>query len=392
MIQALDNNAGAAGNPKENAFFGPCQWGLDGIDVAGAWFGDDDSDDDDDDEGQFGSSDVKVAVIDGGVDPLHQDLIGKIDTANSTTTISPFPDYDICERLFGVPDTSSFVDFNFHGTFVTAQIVSNGIGIAGIAPNSRVVMVKALNCAGFGATVDVDSAIVAAAQIPGVEVINMSLGRLIPNNPAFQPLIEATQAAIDFANDRGVLVVASAGNEGLDLDGSGLIHIPSMLNNVVSTSATDINDDLASYSNFGVTAADVAAPGGDFPYLGAPLPGCAVSPVVQQGLHISACSSQSVTLPFCATGNNFYIVNAGTSFAAPMTTGVAALAEAKLLDSNSGIGPAGLEALLTSTAEDLGVPGPDPIFSNGRINASSAVELADLFADEGDDDDDDDDE
>ena len=363
-------------NPIDAAFFGACQWNLEIINLREAL------------EKDRPGDDSVVAVLDTGIDPFHQDLVGRIDLANSASALTdPF-----CDLLFGIPDTRTVFDFNFHGTVVSSMVTSNGIGIAAVAPHSTIVGIKVLACDGFGSFGDLISGIMYAATLPHVEVINMSLGELFPRDlPGIESLTALVAAAIDFATDQGKLVVAAAGNEGLNLDSrSDLILLPSQAsNNVASISATTIEDRLASYSNHGLSGALVAAPGGDLPNPLAELPGCPIALESQSGI-IGACSQFSIFIPECQTADDFYVLEfIGTSASSGHAAGVAALANAAGED----LSPSKLREVLVDSADDLGPDGPDPIFSNGRINAGEAVEddRDDRGRDEDDDSEDDDD-
>ena len=338
--------AGGPATPNPSgAFFYNCQWSLNQIQAPGAWAA-----------GQFGSPHFKVAVLDTGVDPSHIDLNGKIDTAHSTSLLTPG------SSPCGAPDETSFVDFHFHGTFVSSLITSNNLGIAGAAPKAQVVGVKVLNCAGSGTFGDVIAGLHYAAHLDDVSVINMSLGAVIPNNAADAPLIRAISKAVAFADRHGKLVVAAAGNNALHLVKNGaLIELPGQTPEAIAITATSITQTLASYSNFGEVTW-VAAPGGDLPNPAPPLPGCPrVRPAIQS-LIIGACA------PALCGGTNFYVLGAGTSFASPL---VAAVAE--LVGSSRGsddLSPDRVKHILGKTADHIG---SDDVFNKGRVNARRAV-------------------
>ena len=349
-------NAGAAGHGGDptTAFFYPCQWNLPQIDAPGAWGKD-----------VFGHPGVKVAVLDSGVDPNHQDLAGRVDVANSVSMLSTT---SICD-LFA-PDMPSFEDFRYHGSWVSSIITSNGLGVAGVAPLATVVGVKVLNCLGSGSFSDVIAGILYAAGLPDVDVINMSLGAYFPKNlPGGGPLVAAMNKAVNAANAAGKLVVSAAGNSAADLQHDGnMTSVPAESGTGIAIYATNVNDGLASYSNHGANATLVGAPGGDGVDPDPPLPGCVVSPSLQGGV-LGACPTNSLFFG-CGSGSS-YLIGSGTSFAAPMVSGVAALIDGEAGGSKS---PAQLETILKNTADDLGKKGTDNIFSHGRVNASSAVD------------------
>ena len=334
-------------NPA-GAFFYGCQWNLSKIDAPTAWA-----------KGNFGSPNLKVAVLDTGVDPFHIDLAGKIDTANSISELTPG------SSPCGATDEGTINDYNFHGSFVSGMITSNSINIASVAPKAKVVGVKVLNCSGSGSFADVIAGIGYAAKLPDVVVINMSLTSGFPRDaPGGAQLIKALDKAVNYATSRGKLVVSAAGNAATDMDHDGnFIWVPAQSGNGIGIYATNNLDHLASYSNHGLTGTWVGAPGGDQPNAALPLPGCTI-PTAFQSLVVSVCSS------FVCPGNDRYLARGGTSFATPMVAGVAAVVDAK---AGGWLPPVLLKAILAGTADDLGARGPDNIFSFGRVNLGRAV-------------------
>ncbi|HEY4129004.1 MAG TPA: S8 family serine peptidase, partial [Gemmatimonadaceae bacterium] len=205
---------------------------------------------------------AKVYVLDTGIDPNHIDLAGRVDLAHSVS--------------FAEAEPNDIRDFESHGTFVSAIITSNGIGVASVAPLSTITAVKVLDQSGSGSFADVISGIVYAAN-QGADVINMSLGAFADlTNPDDRMLVAQLQAAIAYARLKGAVVVAASGNDGLNLRSlpPQQIDVPAELLGVISVGATgpvdQMNfDRLASYSNFGwngipIGGVQVFAPGGDF--------------------------------------------------------------------------------------------------------------------------------
>ena len=335
----------ATPNPAAAAFF-RCQWPLKQANVPAAWA-----------KGQFGDG-IKVAVLDSGVDPFHQDLAGKIDTANSTSTLTG--------SSCGAFDLNTFYDLNFHGSFVSAIVTSNNLAVAGVAPNAQIVGVKVLNCEGFGSFTGIIRGIYYAANLPDVDVINMSLGAFFPKSAhGAGPLVAALNKAVNYANAQGKLVVTAAGNDGMDMQHTGnLVWVPAESGGNVTVYATNNLDGLTSYSNYGPSGTLIGAGGGDFPNTAAPIAGCPINNALES-LAVSVCSS------FVCGAPNFYLVGSGTSFSAPLVAGIAALVDGK---HNGALNPAQLKAILKNSADDIGQPGTDLLFSHGRANAGNAVD------------------
>lgn len=343
---APEAQATSAANPA-GAFFYNCQWALQTLDAPAAWAA-----------GATGAG-MKVAVLDTGVDPFHDDLAGKIDMGQSVSMVSPGT------SPCGAFDEDNVYDLNFHGSFVSALISSNNLGMAGIAPDATIVGVKVLDCGGSGSFGDVIAGILYAADLADVDVINMSLGVGIPKNlQGAGPLVAALNKAVNYANSQGKLVVVASGNDGADMQHSGNVSwVPAESGAGIAVYATGIDDTLASYSNFGVSGTWVGAPGGDFPNPAPPLPGCPVNDA-NESLVLSVCSS------FVCGGPNFYVLGTGTSFASPYVAGIAALVDGQ---AGGALDAAQLKNILKNSAEDLGKPGTDQIYSHGRANAGNAV-------------------
>lgn len=336
----------------------PCQWNLRQIDAPGAWAQD-----------AFGDPNVKVAVLDTGVDANHVDLAGKVDLAESRSMLSPGS--SPCNSVLLLPDEETIRDFNFHGTFVSSQITSNSLGMAGVAPLTRIVGVKVLNCTGSGSFADVIAGILYAASLDDVHVINMSLGAYFDRAGGAGVLIGPLAKAVNFAASKGKLVVSASGNNFADLQHDGsLISVPAESGSGISIYSTNVNDERALYANHGDNATWVGAPGGDGVDPDPPLPGCPLSPTSQGGV-LGACSTDTIFIPACAA-NGLYLINGtGTSFASPIAAGVAALVDG---EAGGALNGGQLKAILANTADDLGPTGVDNEFSHGRVNAAQAVQ------------------
>ncbi|WP_349409916.1 S8 family peptidase [Pseudalkalibacillus sp. SCS-8] len=250
------------------------------------------------------ASSVKIAVIDTGVDYNHPDLSGKV-----------IKGYDY------VQDDNDPMDEHYHGTHVAgiaAANTDNGIGIAGNAPNASILAIRVLDEGGSGTLDDVAQGIRYAAD-QGAQVINLSLGGLLGT--------QTLKEAVDYAWNKGSVVVAAAGNES-----STKPSYPAYYSNAIAVAATDQNDNLAYFSNYG-TWVDIAAPG------------------------VSIYS----TMP-----GNAYDNLSGTSMAAPVVAGVAGLL------ASQGRSAAEIRTALEETADN--VTGTGVFFQNGRVNAFKAVQ------------------
>jgi len=216
-------------------------------------------------------AEVLVAILDTGIDEKHEDLAGKV----------------VASINFSGSQTAS--DVNGHGTHVAgiiAAITDNSIGVAGIAPNARLLNVKVVDDNGVVWSSTVARGIIWAVD-NGAKVINMSL--VIPTSSP------ALEQAIDYAWSKGVVLVAGAGN-----NIKSVPVYPAYYPEVIAVAATDVGGNLWSKSNYGDWV-DVYAPGVDI----------------------------YSTLP-----GNSYGYQSGTSMAAAYVAAVAALALTTVTDAN----------------------------------------------------------
>jgi serine protease len=292
----------AAAAPNDPFF--PQQWSLSdplsGVNAEAAW------------AIQPNSSAVVVAVVDTGILP-HPDLDGRVLAGFDFITDPEFArDGDgrdpnpRDEGTWGSDSECGFAqDSFFHGLFVSGLIAANtnnGTGIAGLTTGAMILPVRALGKCGEGTFDDILAGVLWASGVPiaGIppnttpaKVINLSLG-------GFGACDQSIQEAIDIALAQGTVVVAAAGNDASDVEE----FTPANCSGIITVAAHSQAATLASYSNFGLRI-NVSAPGGDLP---------------DSGLMIST-SNDGTTVP----QNPAYVAARGTSFAAPMVSGTAAL-------------------------------------------------------------------
>jgi thermitase len=169
-----------------------------------------------------GGSEILVAVLDTGIDRRHEDLAGKvaksINFSNSATT-------------------SDTIGHGTHIAGIIAAIANNGIGIAGLAPNARLLNVKVADDEGMVWASAAAKGIIWAVD-RGAKIINMSLA--IPTETP------ALEEAVNYAWSKGVVIIAAAGNTGTSIP-----TYPASCSNVIAVAATDINNSLWEKSNYG---------------------------------------------------------------------------------------------------------------------------------------------
>lgn len=224
-------------------------------------------------------------------------------------TIAPSPQY---------PDPHDFNDDHGHGTFVSGIIAAddNGIGIIGVAPDCWLYGVKVLDATGSGYISDIIEGIQWCID-KRMQVINMSFGSFY--NPALQQACDAAWAA-------GIVLVGTEG-------AFGQITYPAGFESVIAVAATDRND-IQPYP-YGAEL-ELVAPGEDI---------------------------------LSTAGGGGYAVTSGVSFACPHVAGTAAL----VIAIHPGYTNEDVRRVLRITAEDLGLPGWDPYYGYGMVDALAAV-------------------
>ena len=234
-------------------------WGMKKIGAADAW------------DKNIGSPDVVLAVLDSGVDYRHEDLAanmwrnpGEIAGNGIDDDANGFVDdvygYDFAADSNGAQDSDP-MDIDSHGSHVAgtmAAVGNNGIGVCGINWNARIMALK-----GFRPDMHIyDSDCIEAIEYAVLMKKDYGIN-LVAINASFggggsNPL---QKDAIAEAGNQGIAFVCAAGNEGADSDATPFYPAAYDLPNIISVAATDGNDHLADFSNFGAISVDIAAPG-----------------------------------------------------------------------------------------------------------------------------------
>ena len=263
---------------------------------------------------------VKIGIIDSGIDYLHPDLDGNFAGG-----------FDF------VNNDNDPMDDNGHGTHVagTAAGEDDGNGIVGVAPGASLYAYKVLNSAGSGAWSNVIAAL-EEALLDGIQVTNNSYGS--STNPG-----GTVQAAFDNSAALGIIHMAAAGNSGNPKGKGNNIGYPARYASVIAVTATDQNDQRASFSSTG-NEAELAAPG--------------------------------VGINSAKLGGGYIEFN-GTSMASPHAAGAAALVIAAGIADDNGDGNINDEVRdrLNATADDLGEAGRDKLYGFGLVDVAEAADI-----------------
>jgi subtilisin family serine protease len=316
----------ASRSVEPNDLAWPTLWGMNKIQSPAAWVQ------------TTGSDQVLVAVIDTGVDYTHRDLApniwtnpkeihnGKDDDGNGIV------DDVHGARFCGSEPSGDPRDDQGHGTHVAGTIAAAGDNrhdVVGVAWRVKVMALQFLCADGSGNTADAVRAI-EYALLNGAQVINASWGSRARSR--------ALEEAVREADRQGVLFVAAAGNEGMNNDMVPSFPASYPLPSVLAVTATDWNDNLADFSNFGQRSVSIAAPG--------------------------------VSILSTVPGDRLTFMN-GTSMATPHVTGCAALLKAR----NPSLLAQGLKSVLLRTGDPIDAL-KGAVQGSLRMNCGKAVEQA----------------
>jgi lantibiotic leader peptide-processing serine protease len=319
-----------------------------------------------------------VGVIDTGIDPTHPDLQKNLLGGRNLVPAG----MDQTET----GDPNDIVDRNGHGTHVSGIIAANG-NVKGVGPDLGIRTYRvfysdqALTLPSF-----IIDGIVAAAN-DDVDVINMSLrlyhtSKTIIEGETYKTTADTLlwKRAIQYALKNNVTVVGGSGNESLNLDDKNEVTdylntlyepfgislqgpttvVPAQLPGVINVSASNkwSKQELAFFSNYGNSAIDVAAPGGDF--------GAKYAETFDPD---SADFTNLILSTWPTYLGSDYSYNAGTSMAAPQVAGIAGVIKA----ANPDLKASQVSAIIKQTAIDYGKPGQDALFGSGEANAYRAL-------------------
>lgn len=216
-----------------------------------------------------GSKDVIVAVLDTGVDYNHEDLADNIFRNEAECNGQPNVDddsngyVDDCIGWNFVNNNNDPMDddVDSHGTHVAGiigAVGNNGIGITGVNWHVKILPVKVLDSNGGGDIATIIEGIEYAVNM-GAKVINASY--TYPQSCIYILPLQGDKEAIEFAKENGVLFIAAAGNYGCNNDQTPFYPASHPLNNIISVTATDQNDEMPYWANYGIDSVYVAAPG-----------------------------------------------------------------------------------------------------------------------------------
>ncbi len=283
-------------------FYFPYQWHFPQIKLPYAW------------DMATGSEEIKVAVIDTGIDLTHPDLEDNILKDESGAVVG-------WDYVNNDDDPSDDLGHGTHIAGLIAAVTNNDLGVAGVTWRCKLIPYKVLDDKGVGEGAHVAEAI-AEAVSEEARIINLSLGDVEPD--------EVIKQELEKAYSKGVLIVAAAGNSGLDQ-----VHYPAAYPSAIAVGATDARGKRTYYSSYG-NSLELMAPGGD---------------VSRDDNGDKFGDGITSTTPL-ETGSYYNATYQGTSMSSPHVAGVAAL----LFSLDPSLTNEEVRAILRGTTDNIGDP------------------------------------
>ncbi len=294
-----------------------------------------------------GSPNVIVAVIDTGVDYNHADLKDNIWTNPAEIPGNGIDDdgngyIDDIHGINAITNSGNPMDDNYHGTHVAGTVGAkggNGIGVAGVAWDVRIVACKFLNQSGSGTTANAVKCFRYLNRLKKVSGQNVLVSNNSWGGGSYDQDLYQAMAGLDQPGMEPILHVCAAGNSGTDNDVWSFYPPSYHLDNIISVAATDASDRYAYFSNYGAASVDIAAPGVDI---------------------------------YSTSPGGGYRTLSGTSMAAPHLTGAAAL----IWSAYPQLTAAQIKQRILASADDISyIPAntSKPTVTNGRLNVASAL-------------------
>ncbi len=291
-----------------------------------------------------GDSNIVIGVIDTGVDYNHEDLQGNIWTNPGEIAGNGIDDdgngvIDDIHGYSAVNDNGDPMDQNGHGTHVSGTIGAqgnDGVGVVGVNWDVTIVGCQFLDAGGSGSTAGAIACIDYMTNLKVNHGVNIKATNNSWGGGSFS---QALKDSIDAAGDAGILFAAAAGNSAVDNDANP--SYPSSYDSeaIIAVASTTRNDEMSSFSQWGLTSVDIGAPGSDI---------------------------------LSTTPNNGYSSFSGTSMATPHVAGAAAL----VWSINPDLTPVEMKALLMNTGDSIAAL--DGLVASGkRLNVNNALAEAD---------------